>query len=155
MAQPNRKGATAETEIMAMLQVAVNQVYEWSNSQGLVAYQEPPDLRRKDLLKGWHDISGIPWLAPEVKHHATMSRPQWWRQCVTQAEASGGEPVLFYKVTRKTGLIESGKWHVQTYMMKSPGKGAPMLRCPCIVPIEDWLTYFKDKLLWKLQNEPF
>ena len=40
-------------------------------------------------------------------------------------------------------------------MMKSPGRGMPMLKAPVVIRLEDWLPYFKNKLLWKLQNEPF
>ena len=82
MAQSNRKGANAEREIKAKLEVAVREVYDWYNSQAELNGYPPatiPDLRTKDLnsAHGSHDISGIDWLAVEVKHHKTLKRWEW------------------------------------------------------------------------------
>lgn len=96
---PRNKGASAERDVVRLLQPVVNRAYEQ------LAYDAPalavgttPRLQRNSLQAdgGGCDIVGLPWLALEVKHQERKQVPAWWKQCVRQAREDQ-TPVLFYR----------------------------------------------------------
>lgn len=87
------KGKRAEREIVTLLQGVVNQVYR--------EHGKIPVVLQRNLMqshKGGADITSLPWMAVEVKHHARQQPDAWWRQTLEQAE--GRWPVLAYRGNR-------------------------------------------------------
>jgi Holliday junction resolvase len=59
--------------------------------------------RRVRQREGDSDLEGLPGWCIEVKRHAKASRSDvagWWRQAVSQSEAAGSIPVLFWRQDR-------------------------------------------------------
>lgn len=93
-ASARAKGQQAERDVCALLQPAVDAVFLWNK-------EEPPKLCRnlQQTQDGGFDISGLEWLALEVKHHAKVTPSglaAWWAQTLEQA-GDTREPVLFYR----------------------------------------------------------
>ncbi len=82
-----RKGKVGEREIAGLL-------------ADLTGYAVKRRVRQHD---GDSDLEGLPGWCVEVKRHARATRGDltgWWRQAVTQADAAGGIPVLFFRRDR-------------------------------------------------------
>lgn len=122
------KGKRAEREVINSLQPIVNRAFEY------VRRFKPeiatPRLQRNTLAcdGGGEDVAGLPWLALEVKHHAALALPEWWRQCEAQARPAGREPILFYK---RTGA----PWKIRMYACRvfSPAERMPAAQSWLIV----------------------
>lgn len=131
------KGKQGEREVIAMLQPVVNSVYQ--------EFQlEVPKLKRDTTQAdgGGSDIvgRGLHWMALEVKFHKEESVESWWAQCVRQA---GREqvPILLYRTNNKP-------WKCRMFGLlgtRSTGR-----TCPVTVSIEDFLAWFRLKLVEEL-----
>lgn len=101
------KGNEAERHVIKLLQPLIDDAYATMHREGYVV-PHVPQLQRNTLQsdKGGCDLAGLRWAAVEIKHHAVLALPAWWAQCVNQAKALQGEPILIY---RRTG----GPWHVR------------------------------------------
>lgn len=130
-----KKGKSAEREVVAMLQEAVNEVYAGSDII--------PDLFRTGYQqsdKGGSDIGGIPWLACEVKFHKQLAVNTWWEQCAGQARKDQ-TPVLFYKVAHKG-------WRVRMRgVLHCPTANGLFRHAVVDISTDDFLGYFKHRLL--------
>jgi len=133
------KGQRAERAVIGLLQPVVNETYM---ERGL----EPPILQRNTLQsdRGGYDITGLPWIALEVKHQEQLAVDKWWDQTIKQAK-NNTEPVLFYKqnnIKFRVRLwariyIHGGhnhQWHV---VEMSP---------------ESFIDYFKARLITELER---
>ena len=100
------KGQRAEREVVKLLQPIIDRVYE--EFYGTVFPAEGTSISIPQLARnlvqsrsGGHDISGLHWIAIEVKHQETFALNAWWAQALQQSERTGGIPVLLY---RRNGL---------------------------------------------------
>lgn len=133
------KGARAERQVIQLLQPVVNEIY---SERSL----EPPILQRNTLQsdRGGYDITGLDWLALEVKHQEQLLVDKWWEQTVRQAK-NNTEPVLFYKqnnVKFRVRLwariyIHGGSNHQWHVVEMSP---------------EAFIQYFRDRLIVELEK---
>jgi hypothetical protein len=129
------KGARGEREIIDLLQPIVDTEYTFAG-------KEPPQLKRTSSTQadgGGCDITGIDWLALEVKRCETLQVEQWWRQCLAQAKL-GQMPVLVY---RQNGR----QWRARLYLQTL---------ATCIVVLAelsfaDFCTYFAATLRFYLK----
>lgn len=131
-----QKGKRAEREIASKL----NAILEAELGVGAAALKR--NLAQSQA--GGFDLTGLDWIAIEIKHHKTVAINSWWQQTLRQA-VNGREPVLIWK---KHG----GKWNVR---MKGclPISGEELL--PCVVDI-DWETFelwFARRARFELQKD--
>jgi len=132
------KGKRAERAVIQLLQPVVNECY---SERGL----EAPILQRNTLQsdRGGYDITGLDWIALEVKHQEQLAVEKWWEQTIKQAKHNT-EPVLFYKQNsvkfrvRLWGRIyvhgsHNHQWHV---VEMSP---------------ESFLAYFRERIIVELE----
>jgi len=125
------KGIRGEREIITLLQPIVRQVHEAAGA--LV-----PVLQRNTLQsdKGGHDIAGLHWMAPEVKHCQTLNLKDWWRQTLRQCGHTQ-TPVLFYRRNNE-------EWRVM--MEVTCIVGDTVMRMPAILNIHEFLRYFRARV---------
>jgi hypothetical protein len=138
------KGARAEREAIKLLTPVVTEIY---SKFGM----EQPRLQRNSMQAdgGGSDIAGLEWMALEIKHQETLNVNQWWEQCVGQVKVriiNGKEvsqvPVLMYK-------RNNVKWRVMMHGLLRTG-GEQNIVCPCDIPMESFLLYFRHKLIKEL-----
>jgi|PlaIllAssembly_1097288.scaffolds.fasta_scaffold10963_5 hypothetical protein len=110
------KGARGEREVIDLLQIVVNRVYQSAYPNALNIEQITPQLKRTSSTQadgGGCDICGIDWLAIEVKRCETLQLDAWWKQCTEQARPCQ-MPVLIY---RQNGR----KWRARCYVQAAVG----------------------------------
>jgi hypothetical protein len=91
-----KKGKAAERELLNILQGGLDEVY-------LRRGYAPPELKRTGYQQsdgGGYDITGLDWLALEVKRCEQLQLDAWWTQAKGQAK-HGQVPVLVYRQNRK------------------------------------------------------
>lgn len=97
---------------------------------------------------GGHDLVGLDWIAIEVKWYAEIKShlPNWWAQCLRQAEAVNAEPVLIYKAN-------GSKWQVRMWgrLEIEPGR---RLRVPVDISWESFAVWFEKRLHLELTKKP-
>lgn len=88
------KGQNGEREAIRLL---VDWASPVTDSLGL----PPVDLTRnlEQTRGGGYDLTGIDWLAVEVKRHENLQVSQWWKQAVKQAQ-DHQTPFLMYRQNR-------------------------------------------------------
>ena len=88
------KGQNGEREAIRLL---VDWATPVTDSLGL----PPVDLTRnlEQTRGGGYDLTGIDWLAVEVKRHENLQVSQWWKQAVKQAQ-DHQTPFLMYRQNR-------------------------------------------------------
>lgn len=134
-----RKGAGAEREVVALLQPALERVYQQ------LAYDWPvlapyladvPRLQRNAMQAdgGGADIAGLEWLALEVKCQEKLAVPTWWKQCLRQAKRHQ-TPVLVYK---RNGAAWRVRMQVETHVGQRRTLWAPVVE----MEFAYWLAYF-------------
>jgi hypothetical protein len=129
------KGARGEREIIDLLQPIVDTVYA-------EASKEAPQLKRTSSTQadgGGCDITGIDWLALEVKRCETLQVEQWWRQCLSQVKP-GQMPVLVY---RQNGR----QWRARLYLQTLATRTVVVAE----LSLADFCTYFADTLRFYLK----
>lgn len=109
-----------------------------------------PSKMSRNLVQsrnGGHDLVGQDWIAIEVKWYNEIKShlPNWWRQCLEQAERVNGEPVLIYK-------SNGSKWSVRMYgrLEIEPGR---RLRVPVDINWEDFIVWFEKRLEVELTKQ--
>lgn len=89
MSRSVAKGKQAERDIVGLVQAACDIAFGNGTVEvGRTGYTAAGE-------HGGSDISGVPWLAVEVKHHARATpakEREWWTQCCRQAAARPGKP---------------------------------------------------------------
>lgn len=88
------KGQNGEREAIRLLTDWATQV---TDSLGL-----PPVVLTRNLEQprgGGYDLTGIDWLAVEIKRHENLQVSQWWKQAVKQAK-DHQIPFLMYRQNR-------------------------------------------------------
>lgn len=129
------KGKRAEREVIELLQPIVTELY-----LNLVK-RCAPTLQRNTLQSdsGGCDISGLEWLALEVKHCETFNLNDWWKQTVRQSEGHSDpkEPVLFY---RRNNVA----WRVR--MRGVAGRTDSYAFALVDISVEAFLMYFRKRL---------
>ena len=121
------KGKRGEREVVKLLQPVVDEVY---GSRKL----QPPKIQRNTLQSdsGGYDLTGIAFLALEVKFCEQLSINNWWLQTVAQTKY-GQDPVLFYRQSRRP-------WKVVTEVSYA----RKLVRAT--LDLDDFLTGFRRKL---------
>ncbi len=126
------KGASAEREVIGLLQPVVDKVY---TAYGRV----PPKLTRnlEQTRCGGHDLVGLDWLALEVKRCETLKITEWWKQAVRQAGADK-LPVLIYRQNGKA-------WNIRMPVQAGVGRG---LQMPLVVEMNlmGFLWWLEERL---------
>lgn len=84
------KGKRGEREVIAILQPMVAKIL---HAHGVDPVRLKRDTRQSD--GGGFDISGLDWLAPEVKRCETVRIPAWWRQACGQAKGTQAPALLW------------------------------------------------------------
>jgi len=96
MVSARNKGARGEREAIAILQAVVE---ECLGSEAFVLKRNLEQTR-----EGGADITGAPLeydlFSFEIKRQEKLELNKWWKQTVTQADATGRIPVLMYKQSR-------------------------------------------------------
>jgi hypothetical protein len=132
------KGKRAEREVIELLQPIVSEQY-------FKLVKVSPKLQRNTLQSdsGGCDISGLEWLALEVKHCETFNLKDWWAQTVRQSEGhcDPKEPVLFYRRNKVD-------WRVR--MRGSCGRSGATVNALVDISIEAFLMYFRKRLAFEL-----
>ena len=136
------KGQRAERQVIDMLQPVVTEIYERMGYQG----DDIPTLQRNTLQsdQGGYDITGLNWLALEVKHQEKLQVEKWWEQTVKQAKC-GAEPILLYKQNNVRFRARIKAW--------VPVHGSnPQAHLPMVIDIdlESFLLYFRIRLISEL-----
>lgn len=129
------KGQNAERDVCKLLQVAIDEVYSFNK------LTEVPQLVRnlQQTQNGGHDVSGLPWISLEVKHHAKTGPAkfrEWWDQTTRQAGDSM-EPVLIY---RSNGV----PFRVRMFQCWMVGQASGKLLVD--ISIDDFLKWFRRRL---------
>lgn len=131
------KGKRAEREVIGLLNAICVEVYS--------AHKLDPPLLQRNLQQsdgGGFDITGLEWLALEVKHAELLRLPEWWKQTLAQC---GREqlPVLIYRQNRTP-------WRVRMFVHMHTGNE---LRClPATVDMVEFLDWFRRRLNWQLSQ---
>jgi hypothetical protein len=95
MTKSQRKGATAELEVLAILRDALGIRLTRNPRQAAVG--------GRDLIED-EDQPAVPF-AIEVKRQERSELNAWWAQTVKQAQACDRMPVLFYRANRQPWRI--------------------------------------------------
>ena len=101
-ASQRNKGASAEREVLRLL-------------AGLLGVQSL-ERNLQQSRNGGADCLAVRGFAIEVKRQEALSRPAWWRQACSQAEALGLEPMLLYRRSREP-------WTAWFYAAGKPREG--------------------------------
>lgn len=129
------KGKRAEREVATMLRAVVEDVFGEGNAD--VAWRVERNLMQSRM--GGYDVSGIPWLAVEVKHHAKVANvATWWQQTVRQA-GEGQIPALFYKGNNI-------KMRVRTIGYVGDGTVPARVWAVIDLTVEEFMAYVKKRL---------
>lgn len=91
-----KKGKGGERELLNILQGQLDLVF-------LRRGYQPPELKRTGYQQsdnGGYDITGLDWLALEVKRCETLNLDAWWGQAKAQAKL-GQAAVLAYRQNHK------------------------------------------------------
>lgn len=131
------KGKRGEREVIGILQPVVSQVY--------TAFDlEAPRLQRNTLQShgGGFDVVGLDWMALEVKFHKDLNVAAWWRQTLAQC-GHRQVPVLFY---RRNNV----EWKVRCLVTMQAG--GTWLTMPATMSVQDWLRWFRAKLVEEVSN---
>lgn len=94
------KGQRGEREIVDLLQGLVDPIRS--------KYHLAPTVLQRNSLQahlGGADLHGLDGFSVEVKFQENATVPAWWRQCLAQANKSGGVPVLFYRASRQPWVV--------------------------------------------------
>jgi hypothetical protein len=96
------KGIRGERMAIELLQPVVERCFLQAGKKSPVLQRNT--LQADGLHKGNSDISGLDFLALEVKNCADLHLNQWWEQCLRQCREATKQqtPVLLYRT--------SGKW---------------------------------------------
>jgi len=131
------KGQRGEREVCKLLQPVVNETF---CDVGL----EPPVLERNlvQTRSGGFDISGLDWIALEVKRHETTQISQWWVQCKQQA-GDTRIPVLLWRRNNE-------KWKCRMFGYLDGGSSG-RVRCPVDIGLDAFLIWFKFQLVHRLK----
>jgi len=132
------KGQRGERQIIDMLQPIVDEVYA-------AHLLDAPQLKRNSLQsdRGGSDIAGLGWIALEVKYQETEHLNKWWEQALKQAGKTQ-EPVLIYRRNRTA-------W--QAMLHGFVGSRSCGQHTPVIVKLEDFLVWFRLRLVHELKGE--
>lgn len=120
-----KKGAAAELEFVKILQQEVDVCC--SPGHGIVFKRNLEQVRG-----GGYDITGLSWLALEIKRQENMSLNIWWEQCERQAE--GRVPVLAYRQNNRPWRI---RMPINVYNNRTLAD----------MSLEDFLAVFRSMLL--------
>lgn len=138
-----RKGANGEREVVKLLQPVVSKVYE---EHGLKVIDLERNLMQS--LRGGYDITGLDWLALEVKRHENLGLSginAWWAQARRQAK-EGQEAVLFYRPNNVS-------WFVKMYGYLCVGpNGGYRVRSPVTVDLPTFLIWFELRIRLELKS---
>lgn len=131
------KGQRGEREVIKLLQPTISLVYGGAGF-------DIPALERNLMQSnnGGFDLTGLDWLALEVKYQEQEQVKAWWLQTVRQAGLKR-EPVLFY---RRNNV----KWRVRMFGYLIAGD--KRVKCPVDISVEAFLAYFKKRLTNSLNN---
>lgn len=132
------KGQTGERDICKILQPLVDEVFQFNKIEKI------PQLSRNLMQTqcGGFDISGLHWMAPEVKHHKAVTPgklDEWWKQTTRQA-GDELEPVLFYRGNRQPFRVRMMQW-----WQAGPVSGKLVVD----ISLEDFVKWFR----WRLHYE--
>ena len=132
MVDSRAKGKRGEREVAAMLRACVLEAFGEQAVEG-----EDYEIERNlsQARAGGYDVQGIPWMACEVKNHATVtpaSVKAWWAQTLRQT-GPGQLPVLFYK--------QGGKWIVRTVLSVTCSRVERRAYMAGDVSAEDFMRY--------------
>jgi hypothetical protein len=135
------KGKRGEREIVDMLQPIVDDVY---TAYGL----DVPKLKRNSLQsdEGGEDISGLEWLAIEVKYHENPNVPAFWRQTLEQAGITK-TPVLFYRRSKQRWSV---MMRVQVYMTPDEARTTDV-----VVDTSAFAAWFRLNLATQLEKQGY
>ena len=102
------KGQRGEREAAAVLNGWSDEVTGYLGLPSLVLSRNLDQTRL-----GGYDLTGIDWLALEVKRQENLSLPAWWRQAVKQAKGDQ-VPMLMYRQSRQPWrfLVRLKTYHV-------------------------------------------
>ncbi len=130
-----QKGKRSEREIVKLLQPILDDICNELDIERIL-------IQRNTLQadKGGYDLTGVGWMAPEVKMQETFNLSGWWRQTVMQVKANQ-EPVLFYRKSRV-------KWRVRMKMYASLGERRFFTVAD--ITIDAFLVYFKERCILHL-----
>lgn len=136
-AHQRNKGIRGEREVIILLQPIVRQVYEANSLQ-------VPKLQRNTLQSdgGGYDITGLPWLALEVKWQQELHLAQWWAQCTRQC-GYHQTPILFYKRNH-------AEWRVMLELMTHAAGDTSHFAAT--ITLADFLRYFRARLIEELRH---
>lgn len=143
------KGQRGEREVVTMLQSIVDRVIAAINkeiddeiSQGvMVRVGKRPDqvqVLRNQLQSavGGSDLSGIDWLAIEVKYQETENLNSWWAQ--TQKQTKPGQVgVLIHRANQQ-------KWRVRMLGKLALIDGRHVT-CPVDITVDAFLLWFENE----------
>jgi hypothetical protein len=131
------KGKRGEREVIGILQPVVTSIYE---EFGLKVPTLKRDTRQSD--GGGYDISGIDWLAIEVKYQQAEKLNAWWQQTLDQC-GQHQCPVLFYRRNK-------ADWSVR--MFATLHVGDHMQTVPVSITVPEFLRWFRARLHLELTN---
>lgn len=135
------KGARGEREVIKLLQVVVDHVYQ---DKSLT----PPKLLRNSLQSavGGADTicrdRGLDWISVEVKFQESFNFTAWWKQ-TCEAATSTQVPVLLYRRTRVA-------WRCRRLATENID-GVPYRTC-VDTSLDDFLIWFGKMLAWRLDT---
>ncbi len=132
------KGQNGERDVCAFLQTGVDEVYQFLKL-------EPPAMHRnlQQTQNGGFDIAGLPWIAIEVKHHATVTNSklrEWWEQTLKQAGDSF-EPVLIYRSNRSPFRVR---------MFQTCHVSNKQIKMQVDISANDFMKWFRWRLYFEL-----
>lgn len=132
------KGKRGEREVIGILQPVVTSLYE---EFGLEVPTLKRDTRQSD--GGGYDITGVDWLAIEVKYQeGTPKLGKWWQQTLDQC-GQRQTPVLFYRRNRCD-------WAV--HMFAALHVGAHMQTVAVSITVPEFMRWFRARLTEELTN---
>lgn len=126
------KGKRGEREIKDLLQEVVDEVY------GDAPYK--PKVQRNTLQSdcGGADLTGLPWLAVEVKRCEQLNVNTWWKQALRQGKP-GQTPVLLYRQNRTP-------WRCMT-SVKLICMNGMTITCRGEISFEAFMVWFRNQVL--------
>lgn len=138
-----QKGQRGEREVVHLLQEIVNKVHR---DRGTMS--EAPTIQRNALQAhlGGEDLTGLEGFSVEVKFQECEFNPAWWRQCLSQAEASGGVPILFWRASKQ-------KWKVRMRVYVNTPGDRDQIEMDCDVTVDDFVEWFGNAYAEQVDNE--
>ena len=137
-AASRNKGKTGEREFLNALQKLLD-----------LPHRIPRNLNQSD--QGGADCVALPGIAIEIKRREALSRREWWKQALSQAEAIEASPVLAYRQNRKEWIIvTTHEWAGLTMPEKSAIRGfADTVQ----MTLDEFAVCFMDKPGFKLLQQ--